>query len=539
MNRRDFLASLSSLAAEFQRKIEAECDGFSTDAAASAERVRRVNDPIGGYRFFAQTYFPHYCKAAPSVLHEYLFDRLPAAVASPRGCREAVAAPRGEAKSTLVSQIFTLWCVITGRKYYALIVMDSYDQAAVMLEAIKAELEANPRLKQDFPKACGQGRVWQQGVIVTAGGAKMQAAGSGKRLRGLRHGPYRPDLVVLDDLENDENVRSPEQRDKLESWLARSVLSLGAADDSMDVVLIGTILHYDSLLSRLLRNRLWCGRTFRAIVEWPQRLDLWERWEEALRNDGEPAADAYYAERRAEMDAGAVVSWPAMRPLLTLMKKRVRDGRAAFDSEQQNDPVNDAEALFARLTFWVQPCRDWVYFGAVDPSLGKSGAGRDPSAILVGGYDRAHGVLDVIEAQIARRVPDLIIESVIALHAQYRCLAWGVEAVQFQEFFRQELVKRSAARGLHVPARAITPHTDKLLRIESLQPHISNGLIRVHESQRVLIEQLRHYPMADHDDGPDALHMLWMLATSGAGAPYRYESLGRSGAGLGRGRGTY
>ncbi|MFZ5321632.1 phage terminase large subunit, partial [Enterobacter asburiae] len=82
----------------------------------------------------------------------------------------------------------------------------------------------------------------------------------------------------------------------------------------------------------------------------------------------------------------------------------------------------------------------------------------------------------------------------------------------FQEFLRTELVKRSAAMGIPVPARAVTPSVDKLLRIESLQPHMANGLIRLHPSQTTLIDQLRHFPKADHDDGPDALHMLWMLA---------------------------
>jgi hypothetical protein len=46
---------------------------------------------------------------------------------------------------------------------------------------------------------------------------------------------------------------------------------------------------------------------------------------------------------------------------------------------------------------------------------------------------------------------------------------------------------------------------------------MANGLIRLHPSQNALIDQLRHFPMADHDDGPDALHMLWALASTGAG----------------------
>lgn len=73
-------------------------------------------------------------------------------------------------------------------------------------------------------------------------------------------------MIVLDDLENDENVEKPEQRDKLQSWLQKTVLNLGAADGSMDVVYVGTLLHYDSVLARTLRKPLWKARTFRSIL---------------------------------------------------------------------------------------------------------------------------------------------------------------------------------------------------------------------------------------------------------------------------------
>jgi predicted phage terminase large subunit-like protein len=89
--------------------------------------------------------------------------------------------------------------------------------------------------------------------------------------------------------------------------------------------------------------------------------------------------------------------------------------------------------------------------------------------------------------------------------------------VQFQEFFRQELVKQSAKAGVPVPAVPLIPHSDKDLRIESLSPHVNNGLILFNQAHTVLNSQVRHWPEADHDDGPDALHMLWMLAVSRAG----------------------
>ena len=129
----------------------------------------------------------------------------------------------------------------------------------------------------------------------------------------------------------------------------------------------------------------------------------------------------------------------------------------------------------------------------------------------MGGYDRKNGILDVVEAQIKKRLPDRIISDIITLQKQYNCQSWAIETVQFQEFLKTELVKRSARLGIPVPAIGIKPIADKLLRIESIQPHMQNGLIRLHPNQTTLIEQLRHFPRADHDDGADALQMLWML----------------------------
>jgi predicted phage terminase large subunit-like protein len=513
LKQKEFLEELAKLAESLRRTIEAECDGFASDAAASRQRRERVQND---FAFFRHTYFPHYCRYGDSVLHVWLDETLPALVANPDGQRLACAAPRGEAKSTIVALIFVLWCLLTGRKRYVILVADAFEQAAALLEAVKSELEVNPRLVMDFAEGTGQGRVWNVGVAITAANAKVQAFGSGKRMRGLRHGPHRPDLVICDDLENDENVKSPEQRDKLQGWLQKTVLSLGEAGDTMDVILVGTVLHHDSVLSRLLDNKLWRARKFKAVIEWPHRPDLWDRWEEILLAEGEDLARAFYLERQAAMEEGAVVSWPDARPLYKLMLKRARDGHAAFDSEQQNDPVSGDGAPFAAcITFWVERRNDWLFFGAVDPSLGKSGSGRDPSAILVGGYSRERGVLDVVEAAIRKRLPDRIIEDTIAMQLQYHCLLWVVEAVQFQEFLRTELIRRAQERGLAMPARGVSPITDKTLRIEAMQPYVAQGRIRLHPSQRTLVEQLKHFPKADHDDGPDALEMLWQAATRG------------------------
>lgn len=520
-NRREFLDGIAELAEGLRRQIDAGLDGWDITPEAVAERRRKVLDPVGGWKYFDQTYFPHYGKAAPSALHEYLYERLPKMVASISGQRDALAAPRGEAKSTKISMSFVLWCLVTGLKWYPIIIMDAFEQAAEMLEAIKAELEANPRLQGDFPEATGQGKVWRVGVITTANGRKVEAFGSNKKIRGRRHGPHRPDLAIMDDIENDENVLTPAQRDKLQNFVTKGVLSLGPPDDSMDAIIVGTVLHYDSVLARFLKNPLWNHKVFRAVMQWPERMDLWDQFEELLLNADNPqaaeaAAMGFYRDNQADMDRGAQVSWPAVRPLVRLMIKRAREGHQAFDSEQQNDPVSGEDAPFANsIRFWVNRLADWIFYGACDPSLGKAGNSRDPSAIGVGGFNRTTGILDVVEAKIRKRTPDRIISDIVEMQREYACIVWGVESVQYQEFLRTELIKRSAALGVPVPARGLLPSTDKLLRIEALQPHMHNGLLRLHSSQSTLIDQFKHFPRADHDDGPDMVAMLWMLAITG------------------------
>lgn len=526
---KEFLAELSAYAESLRLQIEMACEGFPADETARQARMTRGREDFG---YFVETYFPHYYNPSRlpqpperSTLQRYLFERLPVLATNGQGDHVAIAAPRGETKSTTCTMAFPIWCLVYGIKHYVPIIMDAFGQAAEQLEALKAELDSNPRLRMDFPDHTGQGRVWKEGVIVTRGNAKVQAFGAGKRMRGLRHGPHRPDLIVCDDLENDENVRSPEQRDKLERWLKRTVLNLGPPDGSMDLLYIGTVLHYDSVLSRTLKNPLWQGAHFRSIVHWPEAMELWDQWETLLHAEGLDAARAWYEARREEMDAGAVVSWPAVRPLYALMLIRA-DDRSAFDSEHQNDPVSLEDNPFAGvIIYWSERQKDWQFLGAIDPSLGKNNKRRDPSALLVGGFNRRTGVLDVVEALIRRRTPDRIISDVIELQREYRCTLWGCETIQFQEFLRTELVRRSAAAGVPVPARAITPHTDKELRIETLQPHMANGLIRLSPKLATLIDQLRHWPDAEHDDGPDALEILWSLCVQGTRATYRPMSV--------------
>lgn len=525
-----FLEELEAHADLLRLQIENEVDGFSSDPVQRQYRISEVNNPVEGFRFFCKTYFPHYMDSqSESALHTHLYNRMPEISRIAKGVREAIIAPRGEAKSTIATQLHTLWEIVTGKTRFTVIIMDAFEtQAAPMLEAIKAELDSNPRLAQDFPDIAGQGPVWRVGTMITRNGIKVQAFGAGQKIRGIRHGPYRPDRIKLDDIENDENVKSPEQRTKLFKWLKKAVLKLGPPDGSVKVFYIGTLLHYDSVLARTCKLPSWRYKKFKAIIKFPTNMDLWEQWEEVLRNDGDEEAEVFYQQRKAKMDEGAIVSWPEVRPLYFLMMERA-DDHHSFDCEYQNDPTNEEDATFTNIQYWVHLPERFVRFGACDPSLGKKNRKRDPSAILVGAYDRQKAKLYVEEARIKRRVPALIIQDIINMQREYQCLVWSIETVQFQEFLRTSLVEEGARQGIAVPTRAVIPNTDKQLRIESIQPHVYNGEIVIHSSQTQLYDQLRHYPEHEHDDGPDALQMLWAIAVSGAGGIPKVASAKRRG----------
>lgn len=107
----DFLTELSLLAESMRAEISsaAELDGFDRTPGARDGRVARAEHDFG---FFCQTYFPHFGQADPSAFHLWIFEELPKVIACPDGQREAIAAPRGNAKSTYITQLLVLWCVL-------------------------------------------------------------------------------------------------------------------------------------------------------------------------------------------------------------------------------------------------------------------------------------------------------------------------------------------------------------------------------------------------------------------------------------------
>ena len=522
----------------------------------SPNTTRRRVDPLGEIRRasgrggllpFLQTYLPAYCNCPFSRMHTEVASLLEHATAI-RGARLAVAAPRGHAKSTLVTLGYVLWTMCYQHEPYVVILSNTSEQANALLANIRRELEGNERLREDFPEVCSappkakKPKIARRSELLTESGVMITALGVGSKVRGRRHRSERPTLIICDDLENQAAVRSADQRVLLEEWFNSTVLKLGTG--TTNVVVVGTILHYDSLLARLTSERPgvapgWTKRVYRAIEQEASRSELWERFEnlfngndrDASERSGPEAALAFYAANTAPMLEGSRVLWPEREDYRSLVEMRIREGRASFSAEKQNAPLSPEDAVFRsdEIQYWDDrfPGEESLLaslgtniscYGACDPSLGKAGRNRDDTAIVTIVKHNPSGRFYVLDADIRKRKPDGIIETVIAYDGRRKYERFAFESVQFQEFVATELRERSRAAGREIAVEEIKQVKDKLGRIQRLQPLVASGGLQLSRRHVRLMEQMEQFPMGSHDDGPDALEMAVTVAQNSAGS---------------------
>lgn len=488
--------------------------------------------------YFGRAYLPHYFIRKSPHFHEELDEIWSRGVMKGRnplkeakvisrlkGSRQVVAAPRGHAKSTNFTFKDDLHAILYAYKHYILILSDSSEQAEGFLDDIKTELEDNANIIMDFGSLKGD-KVWRTGVILTKTDIKAEAIGSGKKVRGRRHRNWRPDLIVLDDIENDENVNTPEQRRKLKNWFDKAVSKAG--DTYTDIMYIGTILHYDSLLNNVLQNPRYKTKKYRAVISEAVNTKLWDEWEGIYTNlfneNHEEDARTFYEANKEEMLLGAEVLWEEKLSYYDLMEIKVSEGTASFNSELQNDPIDPESATFNPEWFdYYEPelvdfsSPEFVFVAANDPSLGKNKK-SDTSSIINLALSTKTGYMYVADASVEKRKPDVIIDDVFEMNRRLKrdykkgFYKFGVEVVQFQYFFKEVMAAKSAEEGEYIPIEEIQSTVNKVLRIESLQPVIKNKYLKFNREHKTLLKQLQEFPMGKNDDAPDGLQMAVQLA---------------------------
>jgi len=492
---------------------------------------------------FAIRYFAHYLKKPSSRLHKFLYSTITREFEKKRnkGFKVAIAAPRGNAKSTIISAIYPLWCIAYNKKNFIIVVSDTSGQAEDFLSDIKRELESNALLLRDFPHVAGKGPTWRINEIITTNNIKILALGTGSKIRGRRFGIYRPDLLIFDDLEGPDMVRSESEREFIRfQWFNKDAMHVGGEEGTCtDMLVVGTILGKDALLTAILDPTQypdWRGYRFKAVINFSDS-DLWGEWERLYKDkfdeNREDTAIKFFEDNKEEMLEGTEVLWPEGDPYYGLMINKISD-YSGFLSEKQSDPLDPTKVaiLFEELRFEnflsnpnilnILKDQKNPRYGALDPSLGKKSGSGDYSCIPTIVRDLKTGYLLVIGIDLKRRKVDDQIEAILNSHKRYQYTLFAVETNAFQLVIADNLRKVSRREGLYVPIKNIDNYRDKKMRVESYIPLLKDGtvifdsnLYNSNQQYRLGIEQLTTFTGDGdrHDDFPDALDMVIRIAS--------------------------
>lgn len=453
--------------------------------------------------FFAKTYLPHYLvdeETGEPVDFADFHREIFALVEDPgKHKREAWAAPRGHAKSTIMCTVVILWWICYKRKRFVVIISDTSSQAEAQLQSVTTELEENELLKKDFglePAIDSHGAVvaWRDNEITVNNGVTVAAKGAGKSLRGLKKKQARPDAVIIDDLENDEIVNTKNQRDKLERWLTKTVLPM--VSKAGDVYYIGTILHYDSVLVRTQkRPEVWNVRLWQAVV---------------TREDARPGEREAARKRALELEEeteDAWALWPQYWPMSALAAKKLEIGSISFAQEYLNEPLEAEDHPIKREWFCYydpeQLPKDRALFlvlQTVDPAVSEKTTADYTAICTLAYYDGKFWLIEMFKDRLS---VNNLIKAMESQFSKHRPFAQGIESVGFQLSVVQLMVAKNA-----IPVFEIKRNKDKVARAIGVSVHFENGRVLFPRGAPWLDDleaDLVQFPAGANDDTVDAL----------------------------------
>ncbi len=513
---------------------------------------------------FAKKYFPNICRLNWNELHEYLFARREMKTrANPperRGSMDVVLAPRGMAKSSLVSLVFPIHAIVKQNDPYIIILSATERQAVTRLDNIRDALLENETLKEAFSGTLGKIKRSRANSLIV-GKCRVDAFSAGSELRGLTHGEWRPTWIILDDVESSARALSSRYRDRLYEWMTEVIEHLGNGYTNIDV--IGTLMHVEALPARLMLRPEVTGRLFRAIISEARNESLWKQWRAKFVNLDDPdrvlTARKFFLDRESEMMEGVRVLWPEKESYYELQSKRASQGEKSFNKEKQNQPPAQGGGLLDLTgvpTFRVCgsriivnsmnghkprpeiPLADLEIVGFLDPALGGRGGSKesgDFAAIATVGKDpRGHFYL--LDGWIERATPSRQVEKIFELQAKWNYARFGVETNGFQRVLL-DLIQEEGARRRKagrtpwkINAQGISHDSSKASRIAMIEPCLRNGWMFMDgEIPKAFMDQIRDYPHGEHDDAPDAWASAIRMARNGA-----TKSVGVIGSGRGR-----
>ncbi|HEX3861284.1 MAG TPA: hypothetical protein VHY35_06280 [Stellaceae bacterium] len=436
---------------------------------------------------FCLTYLPHHF---PADLSEF-FDEMAASLQDHDERRLEIIGFRGCAKSTMASLALVLWSALEHPDKYHFIIMlaDTTAQAGINMAAVQHELRENDLILRDYghlkyrriddPRpepTLESDEDWQKTNSVLDNGVRILARSRGQKVRGLKHRQHRPSLIIADDVEDIDWVRTQENRDKSNRWFRGTVLG-GVEEAHGRVVIIGNWLHTDGLMARLKNTGIF------KVLEFP------------LLREG----DGTDIER---------CTWKAKYPTQKAIDdKRAELGDIGFRREMllQVVPEEGQDVLPEDITYYDEPPFDDGNYLAhgVDLAISTKES-ADYTAIITGEITWTNKVLEIyiLPNPIMRRMG--FHETMDTMdnirHSSQMSSEWFVESVAYQAAAIEEMERRAFA------VTAVHPIKDKRARLRVAARYIKNGAVKFPRTGcERLLGQILGFGSEKFDDGVDGI----------------------------------
>jgi hypothetical protein len=468
---------------------------------------------------FCKLYFPEEFHLDFPPIHQRflsdLSDIRQRAVDGKPGVRLVRAVPRGHAKSTFYARILPLHGFLFSWSPLTVLLGNTQVSARRLLKNIRELLETNEAIREDFGDL--RGEVWQEERIESAEGTTIVCFGAGSgAIRGVSKPEARPSLIIGDDLDDDDSVRSPVQLAANKEWLDKSVMALGdQVRFTTSFVFVGTLIRKTSLLQHLIDSPDFDAIVEQGVKRFADNAELWAQWESwflAQARDGraptDPATDAFYQEHRDELLAGTEVLWERPDAYYHLMRYRLSRGQAAFDSEVQNLPgaagtrVNNVR-LVASLP---AETRGWRVYGALDSTI-KGGKTNDLAAWVEAWLDPQNKQLYVAHVDAKQRSYQETIDVVMGRLKAQRFDGLWCESNAAGSLIIDLLQERIDASGLPYLPTPVYNRLPKEERIQTLSEYFGREQLFILDStDPELIRELEGN--SPFDDAADALATL-------------------------------
>ncbi len=395
-----------------------------------------------------------------------------------------VSAFRGSSKSTICGTSFPIWAMISEQAHFIVLASQTRTQARQQLKNIRDEFETNTLLRNDWGPFETEADEWGAFALNFKNyGTKIMAVSTEQAIRGLRHREHRPDLIILDDIENLDSTRSKESRDKISEWFSGEIIPLGTPKTR--IFILGNFLHDYSLVGRII-----------AQMKTGTRDGVWKRFP-ILKDDGTPM-------------------WPGMYPNLKAIEDRRRDvgDEVAWKREYMLEIIPDDEQVIRPE--WIQYYDELpeeghphTIFISADLAISEKET-ADCTAIVTGYvYNFGDGIVVYLMPQpINRRMsfPETV-ETIEKLYDQHHEICQNIkiliEDVGYQRAAAQELVNRG------YPAQGIPVQGDKRSRLMTVSNFFKSGMIQFPRTESdILFTQLVGFPRERFDHLVDATTMM-------------------------------